>query len=278
MNRAMRAVCLGLGVSVHASGAVAVAGPLEVEAGASVMDFGYREFSDSGTLLDREDGRIPGLVARLGGKSGAWQFTGELSHHAGDVTYTGRTNVGGMVSTITAETVTGLSATLTRRIGNRTNPEITLYGGFGYTDWTRDIQPTTTAGGQPVAGLLENYYWWSGFVGSRLEMAAQPGVRFGAEVRLMRIIAPELEINFGGLYDDASLDLGEDWGMRLVLPARFRVTATSWLIVEPWIEQWEFGRSATATLTRNGTPAGTVFEPASETGNFGVSLLLSREW
>jgi hypothetical protein len=276
----IRNLPFGLWLWFLANGTAAASAPvqLEVQAGASFLDFGYQEFADNGALLDREDGRIPGFVARLAGSSRVWTLAGELSHHAGDVDYRGKTNTGGAVSTITDETITNLAVTLGRRFGRCAWRDSRIYVGIGYNDWHRDIRPTQTAAGQPVAGLVEDYVWWSGFAGAAFDFLASPGMRFGADARVIRIIDPQLEIDFGGLFDDASLDLGEDWGMRIALPARFRIKAASWLVVEPWYERWEFGRSRDTSLTQNGSPAGTVFEPASETENIGVNLTLTWEW
>jgi len=40
----------------------------------------------------------------------------------------------------------------------------------------------------------------------------------------------------------------------------------------PWYERWDLGRSSVKNLYRDGVPIGTVWEPRSETSNYGISL------
>jgi hypothetical protein len=61
----------------------------EIEIGASVLTFGYKEFSDSGRLLDREDGNIPGTMLRFSHSRAPFLFAGDVSYHRGDVVYDG---------------------------------------------------------------------------------------------------------------------------------------------------------------------------------------------
>ena len=62
--------------------------------GASIQDFGYKEFNDQNVLIDREDGLMPGLLVEFGSQ---WQdvagiFRFELFD--GLVDYDGQTQSG----------------------------------------------------------------------------------------------------------------------------------------------------------------------------------------
>jgi hypothetical protein len=50
------------------------------------------------------------------------------------------------------------------------------------------------------------------------------------------------------------------------------MSETASFTVEPFVESFDLGRSATAPLTDNGTPVGTVSEPRSETRNYGLAI------
>jgi len=58
----------------------------EITLAAAVLHFGYQEFDDYGTLLDREDGNIPGFFIGLSHASDRWVFAGDVAYHTGDVT------------------------------------------------------------------------------------------------------------------------------------------------------------------------------------------------
>lgn len=44
------------------------------------------------------------------------------------------------------------------------------------------------------------------------------------------------------------------------------------LVIEPYTKGWNLGRSLTETLTRNGVPVGTVYEPRSASRYFGLNV------
>ena len=92
---------------------------------------------------------------------------------------------------------------------------------------------------------------------------------------MIQTISPRIEVHFNNANDNAKLDLGERVGYRIGLPWNFAKDKDFNLILEPYFERYEFGRSATSTLTSNGAPVGTVFEPRSETVNYGLTVGIS---
>jgi len=237
----------------------------------SIMNFGYQEFKDTGTLFDREDGYIPGLVLGLSHTTDRWRFAGDFSFYGGDVLYTGQTNTGIPINTQTTQTIFDLSLRTEYWLQNSKGLEYGLYLGAGYHQWDRDIRPTSV-NGAPVSGLFETYTWWTGFVGVKTEWYASENSHCMVDVRLLQIIKPSIYVLFNGLYDNASLALGERMGIKLSFPWRHTMNISSILLVEPFAEAYEFGRSATSSLTSNGAPTGTVFEPRSQTINYGLNV------
>src|SRR2546422_2511126 len=77
----------------------------EIEIGAAVLNFGYKEFNDSGRLLDREDANIPGTMLRFSHSRKPFLFASDISYYRGDVVYDGQTNTGIPITTRTGEKI-----------------------------------------------------------------------------------------------------------------------------------------------------------------------------
>ena len=233
----------------------------ELLLGFSLLDFDYEEFHDNGSTANREEGLIPGITAGVSVTQGRWFASTGISAWSGDVDYHGP------VKTKTAEEIIDWNVLAGREIYRKGRGEIGLFAGFGYHYWERDIQSTTT-----VAGLFETYDWWYGILGVRGEYHFNPSTQFRADVYLTRTVNPEVEVKFERKYDDVKLDLGEETGSRVILTLDHRVGDTMRVWISPWYEFWELGRSSTRDLTSNGMVTATVFEPRSETENFGVNI------
>ena len=253
--------------------------------GAAVLDFGYQEFSDSGKRLNREDGAIPGLGIGISHSFARWLLSGDFSYHAGDVTYRGQTNTGIPITSHTDQEIVAMTlrieywqATTMLIQGGGLGYNAALYLGVGYHDWVRDIQPTRTAGGAPVSGLFEVYQWWLGFMGAKAVLYESRHADWLLDARLIRPVNPSIKVDFKGRYDNIQLNLGERWGVRLALPWRYAISPSTGLMVEPFMESHALGRGATASLTRNGVPVGTVNEPRSESRNYGLVIGINQRF
>lgn len=237
-----------------------------------LMHFDYREYGEQGNLLDRENGLLPGLLLGVARTQGSWQIAGTLSYHSGDIAYTGQTNGGIPISTTTRQRMTDaeLRAGYQFQPVRRITP--TLYAGAANHRWRRDIQATHTSSGIPVRGLLETYRWWQAFLGVKMSGKKTAPFDWVLDARLIRIIAPTVDVDFSGLYDNAHLNLGERWGFRLALPMSYSMNHSTTLVLEPYLERFSLGRSSTIPLTSQGIARGTVTEPDSTTRNYGIVL------
>lgn len=249
----------------------------ELTIGGSVLHFDYRERDDTGKLLNREDGYIPGVQLGLSHTVDRWQFAGDFAYHGGAVSYTGLTNLGSPISTHTRQNIVDLAVRAEYWQQSSKGANYALYLGAGYHHWDRDILSTTTASGAYVGGLFESYAWWSGFIGIKGDVYESASSSLLLDARLLQTIKPTMSVTFGQ-YDNITLALGERVGVRLSLPWRHTLSHSSSLNIEPYAESYELGRSATAPLTSNGTAVGNVFEPRSHTVNYGLVLGISQHF
>ena len=89
-----------------------------------------------------------------------------------------------------------------------------------------------------------------------------------------RPLKPELSVHFLHVFDDVDLALKEKTGFRVSFGLIRALGDDIALHLSPWFEYWELGRSDDQSLSMNGMPVGTVFEPRSETRDIGVDLNL----
>ena len=273
-------LCFGLIVGYHhsvpAEDSVSAV-QWRMRADMTLLDFGYKEFDDAGRLLDREDGTLPGVALNLARAEGNWTLSGRFTWHAGDVLYDGQTNTGVPVRSRTDENILDSSLLIERRMRVlQDSIPLALYGGIGYRYWERDIRPTRTAAGQAVDGLSEIYRWRYVFLGGRTVLYDFGASRWQLDLRVFRPYRPTIEVDQQGRNDTVILDLGEHTGWRVSFPWEYRTGERTRLVLEPYAEGWDLGRSPTETLTRNGVPVGTVYELRSVTRNVGLNIGVQR--
>src|SRR4030095_14227816 len=75
----------------------------DLQVSAGFMGFSYKEYSDSGVLLDREDAWLPGVTGELGYREGPWRISASGSFFGGKADYDGQTQGGVAVNTNTDE-------------------------------------------------------------------------------------------------------------------------------------------------------------------------------
>jgi len=240
--------------------------------GVGLMHFGFEEFDSQDRRLVKETGWLPGLEGRF---KLAWQRTTlsvDLAYYSGDVDYDGQTSSSVRIDSSTDEGILDISINAAYQLRLGLPPRVSVYAGGGYRHWDRDIESVGA-----VSGLDEAYQWWRAAAGARLRWPA--GVNeWSLDGRLTRTVNPQVEVDFGNTFDAATLDLGARWGWR---------TAASWLRhvgprlaagLSVFYESWDLGQSGVETLISNGVPAGTVFQPRSESRNYGALLSLQRDW
>jgi hypothetical protein len=232
--------------------------------GASAVGFDYEEFDDQGNSLDREEGGLPGIQAGLRLAAAPWFAEGSLWWTAGTADYSSPRH-----QTTTDEDFKGLEVLIGRRLWVSDRQRASLLLGGGYRQWQRNIRSTDTA-----TGLDETYRWAYGLLGLRGTHEVKHDLRLVAEIQLTRTFDPDVKVDFGGLFDEMRLALGEETGLRASLALDWRFGHATTLRLSPWYESWEFGRSDDRDLYRNGILVGTVYEPRSETHHAGVTLSL----
>jgi hypothetical protein len=239
--------------------AEAAAPHLDAWLGAGVTGFDYEEF-DRGASLDREEGVLPGITAGLRFVRHTLFAESTLDAASGRADY----RAAG-VATRTDEDLVDWDAVAGREFSGRGGNRISLYAGLGHRRWRRDIRSTATA-----SGLDETYRWWYGILGLRGARGLGEHARVRADLQLTRTLDPSVRVRFAAGYDDITLDPGEERGVRAAVTFENRIDNGLVVFVSPWFEYWELGRSTDAVLTQKGLPAGTVFEPRSETRNLGI--------
>lgn len=242
------------------------------------LNFDYQEFDDTGKLLDKEFGVIPGVGISLSHTQERWLLAGDFSYHMGDVTYDGQTNDGIQLSTITNQRIADISFRAESWQKRSFGRDYALYLGAGYHLWERDIQATISPSGTPISGLFETYEWWYGFLGAKAVLHTNELVSWLLDVRITRPINPSITVNFNGQHDNIKLSLGERWAKRLSLPFRYASSPSTHITAEPYMETRELGRSATTPLTNGGVTTGTVYEPRSESRNFGLMIGINHHF
>ncbi|MCU7916636.1 MAG: porin family protein [Candidatus Thiodiazotropha sp. (ex Gloverina cf. vestifex)] len=230
--------------------------------GLSVLDFDYEEFDDRGISLDRERGLLPGLNAGVNAQRGEWLFETRLLWLSGNVDYTSAT-----AASRTDEDILNLELTTGYRIQTTKEQQFYLVAGAGYRKWWRNIHSTATA-----SGLDETYDWSYGLLGLRGEQTLNNQTQLVADLQLTRTINPGINVHFISNFNDVSLNLQEETGYRFRLTLNRQVGESTSFWVAPWYEYWKLGRSNNTALYSNQIQIGSVFEPRSETRNFGINL------
>ena len=178
----------------------------------------------------------------------------------------GQTNQGMPLDTRTEERILNGIVRLGRWVALPGDVALAGYAGGGYRYWKRDIRGTAGVG-----GLDERDRWPYAALGLSARHRLGRG-QLTLDLRLLHPVGGELDVDFGGAFDRAKLDLEGELGGRIALVWSQPVSGRLRLRLEGWYEHWELDRSDTVPLRRGGTVVGTVFEPASDTDSVGVSV------
>ena len=248
-----------------------------IDIGVSLLSFDYAEYLD-GQFLDGETGLLPGFYASYAKDIGVQsyiKFAG--TYHLGEVDYDGETQGAGIPIQSTSDAdIVDTYFVYGRRLNNgaKTAFPFGVYGGLGYRYWRRNINPSLTPSGNTVAGVLEYYDWFYITAGLKGHIATINNMSVNFNIRTTRMMHAEIEIDYLGFQnrDNNSLDLGEKWGLFVGVPIKFKAWDQN-ITIEPFYRQWDIGRSNIDPITSAGVPTGSgVFEPDSETRNFGVQI------
>ena len=241
----------------------------DLQVSAGLMGFSYKEYSDTGVLLDREDAWLPGVTGELGHRMGAWRISASGSFFGGTADYDGQTQGGVPAKTNTDEQLWSAGLRLERRFEIGT-ASLSPYLGLAYHDWQRDIKSGRTVNGTPAIGILEVYSWGTAELGALLWFGGGgEGLEGGIDARVFRTVRPEMQVRLPGATRDTLFELGEQTGGRLALLGTYPLHARLRLRLEAFYERWSFGRSA----VKNG-----FLEPRSDTQTAGLLVGLIRSF
>jgi len=240
--------------------------------GVGQMHFDLREFNRQNDKLVQESGWLPGIDAALSAEINQLQARIRASYYSGDIDYDGQTQSGAAIDSSSDQKVWDVSARAAYRLPFSFTPRALLYAGGGYRHWQRDIQSVGS-----ISGLDETYRWWSAQTGLNLEWRRSAN-RWVLDGRLTRTLNPQVDVDFHRTFDSASLDLGERWGWITELAWRHKLSPRLSAGLKAFYESWDLGKSGLETLTVNGAPAGSVFQPRIENRNYGFFVDLRHHW
>ena len=269
------------GIVAAVSGVMLVAGAVHcgepdrtiaASLGVGLLQFEFEEFDSQDRRLVKESGWLPGLEGRCEVTGQRATFGIDFRYYSGDVDYDGQTSAGVPIDSTTDADIVDLSLEAAYRLPLGLPPRVSLYAGGGYRHWDRNIQSVGA-----ISGLDETYRWWRAEAGVKLQLARGANA-WELEAGLTRTLNPQVEIDFGATFDAVTLDLGERWGWRTAAGWSQQVAPQLTAGVDVFYASWDLGQSGVETLTSNGVSAGSVFQPRSESRNYGAVLSLQRQW
>lgn len=277
------------GILVIQASQFSIAQESSFEIGAGLMAFDYVEYDDNNLFLDGESGLIPGVILKLKTNNRVY-YEWEGSLYYNKIEYDGQTQSGIPITTKSDALIVDTHF----KIGLNLSPSFErgqkLYAGMGYRYWYRNILPTvidlpgSPDDGKTVSGILEEYSWYYGLLGYEVHFDASKDVKVGFDFRLTKMLNAKMDIDFLGFrsYDNTSVDLGKKVGVRVAVPVEIKMRRSS-LIVAPFYEVIDIGKSNIVALTRNGNLVDdnsdgfydSALEPRSETRNVGIEFTWS---
>lgn len=239
--------------------AVLCAGPAHAQwsgtIGAGLRSFTFVESDLRGGQIVREHGLLPGLRAteNFGHGQVVWISTAEIYGRA--ISYHGQSQLGQEVRSTTDERMVVLGTGAQFAINDTWSVEAATE----HRVWQRDIRGVGSALGlqehtsvtQVVAGITAHL----------VPSAATGSLAVGAQAILA---APErIRVGFSGALDEASLKTKAGAGVRLT--GGFHLNALLPFFVQVQYDRMRVRRSEDFPVSRNGTPSGSVAQPAHST-------------
>lgn len=238
-----------------------------IQLGVSALHFRYKEVDDDGSMLDREDGNLPGVYAAARVERDKAIVMATLSYHWGTVKYDGHViETMERHQTDTDEAIAEATLTFGHYLGE--SRRTALYLGGGYRHWQRNIRSRGNVG-----GINELYTWAYGILGGSLRLWRGSDVLLAMDARATYPISPKLRIHWPGNQGYLTLQLPSRTGYRIAFPLEVALNPRVTLAVAPYYEYWKLPKSD-AVLIGDATDYYAVWEPESTTKNVGVTLSL----
>ncbi|MCP4672469.1 MAG: autotransporter outer membrane beta-barrel domain-containing protein [Desulfobacula sp.] len=239
--------------------------------GLEYMYFDYEE--ENGDFME-EDGPMYGVIIDYtyhGDDNLMFKFSLEYAADD-DVEYDGGYQDG---TPLKADTDTWLVESRVLFGSDISNPSsetiITPFIGIAYRYWNDDLQA--------IGGYERETEYWYTPIGVKTVSPLFGKWTWG--------INAEYDLFWGGkvkghlsdvhpAYNDPEVDQdgGDGYGVRFSLQFKREITKGCALSIEPYIRYWDIDESERVTLTDDGFPYATVFEPENETTTFGLRLRL----
>jgi hypothetical protein len=242
--------------------------------GISLASFEYEETDESGSTLDKESGLFPELNLSLKLDSGSWFILGDLRYLKGTADYTAYPVSKPPLESTTEEDIIDFSLLIGVQKEFSNAATLAVYGGLGFRYWARDIQSTADA-----SGLYEEYEWGYMLIGISPAMRIGPTDRLGADLQLRKAFDAKLDVDFKNInYDPVSLPLDDGIGLRLALNWSHEINKGFGFTLGPFLDLWEFDRSADVDLRQGDSIVGSLYEPASLTQVIGIRFYLTKSF
>lgn len=239
--------------------------------GFTIESFNYDEKDENDRRIDSEDGALPGLFLNLQARSGHWFIAGEFHILQGEVDYTAYPADTELKSR-TSENIKDLSLTFGFSQDLNASTQLEYSGGLGLRNWERDIHSLPG-----IPGLDETYDWPYLSLAIKPVIQMNPGNSVTLLLRAKQAFDATLDVKFkDGLHDQVKLDLDNGRGLELEVTWFYEKSPTTSIGLGPYLHFWWFDESDQFTLTENGTPVGTVHEPASDTRSLGFRLFIRK--
>ena len=247
----------------------------DFQVGTGLMKFDYVEYDNNNVFLDAERGFIPGIIVKLNRDNGKSYSEWVNSLYYNKITYDGQTQSGTPLMSVSDALIIDSHYMSGKKFGTSYGRKQSIYVGLGYRYWFRNILPGYDNSGNPVAGILEEYSWFYGSLGYTVQFKASRTTQWSFDFRLTHMFNGKMDINFLGFknYDNTSVNLGNKLGARLAMPIKINTSGDSFFVT-PYYEIIDIGKSNAVRVYSGGAATTSViYEPRSETRNFGIELL-----
>ncbi len=237
-----------------------------INAAASLLNFDYEEFDESGNSFNTEKGIIPGAFIYISstGKSSRLTNSAGVELYGGQVNYDGETQSGIPLTTDTNETIYRLFYKLN---GSLENYGVSAYGKVTWQQWDRDILSNRL-----TSGLFERYQWWAFELGFSLPLHKDNKSTWLFELGATRTSNGTIQIDLDRQgFGRPELDLDNGSGFTTALRYQFTMSARSEIGFELRHQLWTFGRSNTKTIS-NGSILLDITEPRSVSKHSSASI------
>lgn len=266
-----------LAASLLALASVAAAkGSHVLEASLQQYHFDYKEDLPAG-FKSNEEGWLPGI--RLGydyhGQDNPAYVRLVFEYTDADTDYDGTiANLDGTAQTgipftdVTDNTFVTWEGNIGYTFRKSLGPfRLTPYTGLGYRYWDRSLH-----GPSPFS---EEYSWWYIPAGFQADFEINDRWSGTLDVCARLMFGGKIQVNLGEinpLLNSPEVDLGNEPGVRVELPFRYRPNGRLGFSFAPWYEYSSIDRSDSFLITLGGSPFGQGYEPASDTHQYGMRL------